>query len=305
MAARQAARELAARLGFSATDLTLIATAVSEVTRNIVRFADCGEVVVELVEGPRRGVQVVARDSGPGIPDVARALTNAALIAWLQQDLGAAERKLAEALAWAGERDLVAMELFQRALQACMWVDQGRWIEAAAQAESVAGLPATIVPARIMALAGLGRARAQLGKDPWDALDEAYRLAQGTGEMQRLLPTTVARAEAAWLGGDLSRVAGEVLSDAGRARQCGRRCSGGTGPVLWPASHRQGSRTGPPTGCRPSSWSSRDCTPSRPSSAPGAPAAAAGSAAAIASTMPRCSTSAAARRSGAALLKRR
>lgn len=74
--ARQAARELAGRLGFSGTDLTVIATAVSEVARNIVRFAGVGEVVVELLEEPRRGVHVLARDTGPGIPDVALALTD-------------------------------------------------------------------------------------------------------------------------------------------------------------------------------------------------------------------------------------
>ena len=48
----------------------MIATAVSEMVRNIVRFADAGEVVVELLEEPRRGIRVVARDTGPGIPDV-------------------------------------------------------------------------------------------------------------------------------------------------------------------------------------------------------------------------------------------
>jgi serine/threonine-protein kinase RsbT len=74
VAARQAARELATRLDFSATELTMIATAVSEVVRNIVRFADYGEVVVELVDEPHSGLQVVARDTGPGIPDVALAL---------------------------------------------------------------------------------------------------------------------------------------------------------------------------------------------------------------------------------------
>jgi serine/threonine-protein kinase RsbT len=74
VAARQAARELATRLDFSATELTMIATAVSEVVRNIVRFADSGEVVVELVEEPRSGIQVIARDTGPGIPDVDLAL---------------------------------------------------------------------------------------------------------------------------------------------------------------------------------------------------------------------------------------
>jgi RNA polymerase sigma factor (sigma-70 family) len=72
--ARAAARELAAKLGFSATDLTVIATAVSEVVRNIVKFADSGEVVLELLEEPRTGLRIVARDAGPGIPDVDRAL---------------------------------------------------------------------------------------------------------------------------------------------------------------------------------------------------------------------------------------
>jgi RNA polymerase sigma factor (sigma-70 family) len=72
--ARAAVRELAARLGFSATDLTLIATAVSEIARNIVKFADSGEVLVELLEEPPRGIRIVARDTGPGIPDVDRAL---------------------------------------------------------------------------------------------------------------------------------------------------------------------------------------------------------------------------------------
>lgn len=76
VAARQAAREIAGRLGFSRTDLTVIATAVSEVARNIVRFAGSGEIVVELVLRPRRGVSVVARDTGPGIVDVERALTD-------------------------------------------------------------------------------------------------------------------------------------------------------------------------------------------------------------------------------------
>jgi serine/threonine-protein kinase RsbT len=76
VAARRAARELASRLAFSRTGLTLIATAVSEVARNIVRFAGAGEIVVELLEQPRRGVHIVARDTGPGIFDVDQALTD-------------------------------------------------------------------------------------------------------------------------------------------------------------------------------------------------------------------------------------
>ena len=72
--ARQAARELAERGGFARTDLTVIATAVSEVARNIVRFAGAGELVVELLRRPRVGLCIVARDSGPGIADVEQAL---------------------------------------------------------------------------------------------------------------------------------------------------------------------------------------------------------------------------------------
>ena len=74
--ARRSARELASTLDFSRVDLTLIATAVSEITRNIVRFASKGEVHIELVERPRSGIRIVARDTGPGIPDVDRALAD-------------------------------------------------------------------------------------------------------------------------------------------------------------------------------------------------------------------------------------
>lgn len=76
--ARQQGRELAARAGFSRTDLTLIATAISEAARNIVRFAKRGEVMVSVVvdDNGRQGVSILARDRGPGIPDLDRALTD-------------------------------------------------------------------------------------------------------------------------------------------------------------------------------------------------------------------------------------
>jgi serine/threonine-protein kinase RsbT len=71
LTARAQGRALAARLGFSSTDLTLIATAISEIARNIVLYAREGEMVFRLVnEGDRQGIVVVARDNGPGIEDV-------------------------------------------------------------------------------------------------------------------------------------------------------------------------------------------------------------------------------------------
>jgi serine/threonine-protein kinase RsbT len=73
--ARRRGRELAAQAGFSATELTIIATAISEIARNVVMFAERGEMLVSLVgDDGREGVRVVARDSGPGIPDLDRAV---------------------------------------------------------------------------------------------------------------------------------------------------------------------------------------------------------------------------------------
>src|SRR5437867_6455104 len=73
--ARQRGRELAAEEGFVGSDLTLIATAISEIARNIVEYAREGEIVLTaLRNGGRQGIAVVASDRGPGIPDVGRAM---------------------------------------------------------------------------------------------------------------------------------------------------------------------------------------------------------------------------------------
>jgi serine/threonine-protein kinase RsbT len=73
--ARQRARELAAELDLTTTDQTLLATAISEVARNITTYAKRGEVILSVVrDGDREGIRVVARDEGPGIENVERAL---------------------------------------------------------------------------------------------------------------------------------------------------------------------------------------------------------------------------------------
>jgi serine/threonine-protein kinase RsbT len=73
--ARQEGRRLSSELGFSSTDLTLIATAISEVARNIRLYAEQGDVQLRLLrERGREGILVVARDKGPGILDVERAM---------------------------------------------------------------------------------------------------------------------------------------------------------------------------------------------------------------------------------------
>ena len=75
VSARMRGRSMAIQLGFRSTDATLIATAISELARNILLYAKTGEVMISPIErGDRRGLVVVARDEGPGITDVARAM---------------------------------------------------------------------------------------------------------------------------------------------------------------------------------------------------------------------------------------
>ncbi len=73
--ARQQGREIAMELGFPASEITLIAAAISEIARNILDHAKRGEVIFNVItKGSNRCLQVVAQDEGPGIPDVARAM---------------------------------------------------------------------------------------------------------------------------------------------------------------------------------------------------------------------------------------
>ena len=73
--ARQLVRALAEQLGFSPGDATVVATAVSELARNIVDYAPPGEVVARITEnGSRRGLVLIARDDGPGIKDIGLAM---------------------------------------------------------------------------------------------------------------------------------------------------------------------------------------------------------------------------------------
>jgi serine/threonine-protein kinase RsbT len=75
VSARQKGRELASQCGLPSTDLAVVATAISELARNIVRYAVRGEVILRLVDDHgKRGIEVVADDDGPGIPDVALAM---------------------------------------------------------------------------------------------------------------------------------------------------------------------------------------------------------------------------------------
>jgi serine/threonine-protein kinase RsbT len=76
VSARQKGRELAGQCGFPSTELAVVATAISELARNIVRYAVRGEITLRLIGNSdgKKGIEVVAADDGPGIPDLTLAM---------------------------------------------------------------------------------------------------------------------------------------------------------------------------------------------------------------------------------------
>jgi serine/threonine-protein kinase RsbT len=76
VAARQKGRALAAELGFSSCDQTLIATAISEIARNIITYATKGEVSLSTIKNGQEGLSITAVDEGPGIANLDQAMRN-------------------------------------------------------------------------------------------------------------------------------------------------------------------------------------------------------------------------------------
>ena len=73
--ARQRAAQLARKMGMGTVDQTKIATATSELARNIVRYAKIGQVIIEEVDNDiTPGLRITFKDKGPGIPDIAQAM---------------------------------------------------------------------------------------------------------------------------------------------------------------------------------------------------------------------------------------
>lgn len=73
--ARQLGRKKAKELGFGNVDQARITTAISELARNIYLYAQNGEICLEIVEDhERKGLKIIAKDSGPGIEDVREVL---------------------------------------------------------------------------------------------------------------------------------------------------------------------------------------------------------------------------------------
>jgi DNA-binding CsgD family transcriptional regulator len=141
----------------------------------------------------------------------ARAWTNLGSAGVQSRQYATALADLDAGIAYCIERDLDSWTLYMRGWRAKLHFEQGRWSLATDDADAV--IHAAHVPAisRIPALAVLGHVRARRG-DPGAApiLDDALTLATETGELQRIAPVALARAELAWLRGDIDRARAEV-----------------------------------------------------------------------------------------------
>jgi ATP/maltotriose-dependent transcriptional regulator MalT len=131
-----------------------------------------------------------------------------------------ADEHLAEGLEYCGSRGLDLWRLYLLAYRARSSLDRGRWDDALETARLIIDDQRSSPMPRIVALSVLGLVRARRGDpDAWTALDEAWRLASETGELQRIEPAVAARAEAAWLEGRPEHVAAEVQAAFELARQ--------------------------------------------------------------------------------------
>jgi DNA-binding CsgD family transcriptional regulator/tetratricopeptide (TPR) repeat protein len=119
-----------------------------------------------------------------------------------------AARHLQAGIDYTSDRGLERDRLYLLAYRARLELDQGRWDQAADSAAAVLRMPRTSITPRIHALVVLGLLRARRG-DPGERapLEEAWALAEPTGELPRLAPVAAARAEVAWLQGDRDAVA--------------------------------------------------------------------------------------------------
>ncbi|BEP14909.1 AAA family ATPase [Acidothermaceae bacterium B102] len=145
------------------------------------------------------------RLGGPG--EIAHAVDQLveATMATHRYDLAA--RYIEDGLAYCNDHGLELTRLYLLSYRSRLALDQGRWTDATEAAELVLGIRRTSISPRIQALVVLALVRARRG-DPgrWPLLDEAWRLAEPTGELTRIAPVAAARAEIAWLDGDLDGV---------------------------------------------------------------------------------------------------
>jgi DNA-binding CsgD family transcriptional regulator len=179
--------------------------------------------------------------------DTARALANLISSAVTRRQFGRAERYLREGIAYTTEHDLDAYRVYYLGWRAVYQLYRGQ-LGAATQDAEAALQHAGVTPVhKVLPLSVLGRVRARRGDaQVWPPLDEALELAIGTGELQRIGPARIARAEAAWLTGDDERA--RMEAESGLELALTRKEPWVAGELLsW--AHRAGLAVRPPRWC--------------------------------------------------------
>jgi ATP/maltotriose-dependent transcriptional regulator MalT len=149
-----------------------------------------------------------------------------------QYHLDTAQAYLTRGISFAEEHDFDGNQHYMQAWLALVYLQRGQLAEARRMAEKLLAEDELAVVSRIMALVALGRSKARTGDpDVASVLDEALALATPTGSLQRLAPVRLARAEAAWLGGDPELAAAEAQSVWGLAT--GHRHKWHTGEIAY------------------------------------------------------------------------
>jgi len=140
----------------------------------------------------------------------ARAYTNLGGLLQRSFRLRDADRWLRTGIGYCTEHGLDSWGLYMSTALAASLAEQGRYAEAQDCVDTVLGKAQLAPITRIRATVVAGQLAVRQGRDPAVYLDEALALAAATGETQRLVPTAVARAEAAWLTGDPERMVAEI-----------------------------------------------------------------------------------------------
>jgi DNA-binding CsgD family transcriptional regulator/tetratricopeptide (TPR) repeat protein len=163
----------------------------------------------------------------------ARCYANLTSIAIMHRDYRFAEGHLSEGIAFTTDRDMDSYSVYLRGWRARWLFEQGRWSQAATEAESALALHPGSAVIALPAIIALGHLRVRQGdSSAVELLDQARALALPTGEIQRIGPVSVARAEGAWWDGDPERTIAEARPGYELALRGGDRWSLGA-LVYW------------------------------------------------------------------------
>ena len=160
-----------------------------------------------------------------------------------------AREHLRAAIAFSRRHEIDFYRFYAVAWLALCELHLGHWDDAREHALDVVSQDAHPTTSRVMALTALGRLQARCGEPQAGAmLDEALALAQASGTLQRVAPVRCARAEAAWLRGNLAAAAAEARAAFEQAQAHEHPWFAGE-LAVWLA--RAGARVPPPSACAP------------------------------------------------------